>query len=262
MSRISAKRHGTISLNFMQRLDGHFEGVLWRKQSRSTGNPFIGCRSSSKCALVRNERSGNMDALVGYGSDDSSASEDKPLKPPAGNLSGLLGDFSDDSEAGEDPKEPKSPTTLLHPSHPSKELKVTSPCGQSPMNLPAPFLSTSDGDPIIYWNVDYLQHPVKGGTLSLGDEAPTAEDLMANLQRLASNQTSSKDCWADHLRAQHEFHNPHFFGSVVEHFGLKQALGSIIDSRTVQDYERQLFPTTKATRSDPDSAESSGTAAT
>lgn len=66
--------------------------------------------------------------------------------------------------------------------------------------------------------------------------------------------SKSSSCWAEHLKYQHEFHNPHFFKSVVSYFGIVEPLGSQIlsspassnnnDTETddaVQPYEKKLF---------------------
>jgi hypothetical protein len=185
-----------------------------------------------------------MDALAGYGSDDSSVSEARPVPPAKTGLSGLVGDVSDDSEDGGHERECKASTNPEQPP-PTKKLKVQSPPQSEQTSvklLPPPILSTSESDPIIYWKINYLQQPVREGDLLLDEKVPTVEELKAKLQKLASNLSPGETCWADHLRAQHEFHNPHFFSSVVEHFGLKDSLGSFVDTRVVQDYDRQLFP--------------------
>ena len=188
-----------------------------------------------------------MDALAGYGSDDTSSSE-AHLPARTNNLFDLLGSAAaDDSEeeshggTGMDtvPCTPQStPPAQTVQSESPQALKTFVP-------LPAPILSTGDNDSTIYWTIDYLKQPVKkGGTLlSLDEPVPTEDEWNAKLQHLASNLSSNNNHWADHLRAQHEFHNPHFFASVVDHFGLKESLGSMVDSgHHVEAYERQLFP--------------------
>lgn len=209
-----------------------------------------------------------MDALAGYGSDDDSSSASSSVGPgknetqPVSSLSGLLGDVSD---ASEDEPDTVHPPQSSEPS-PSKKAKVevspdsetatTTPSSKSSL-LPEPILSKDENDSWIYWKVNYLQRPLdQSHRLSLVDNAPSIQELQDNLQRLTqnsngnNNNTDSQQNWADRLRSQHEFHNPHFFASVVEHFGIRDPLGSAIpsssgsssDNTEVRDYERKLFP--------------------
>jgi hypothetical protein len=46
----------------------------------------------------------------------------------------------------------------------------------------------------------------------------------------SKNNVDMSSCWAAHLREQHEFHNPHFFQSVVEYFAIQEPMGSHMDS--------------------------------
>jgi hypothetical protein len=39
-------------------------------------------------------------------------------------------------------------------------------------------------------------------------------------------QISAETSWAQQLKKQHDFHNPHFFESVVEQFGIRNEMGS------------------------------------
>jgi len=214
-----------------------------------------------------------MDALAGYGSDDSTSSGGPPPVPrpiAKNNLSDLLGaTASDDSEEESHGGTGMDRRVTLTPQRTSpvkKKVKKESPQEASHTSVPlaTPILSTEENDYTIYWKIDYLKLPVKGGTLSFDEPVPTVDEWNAKLQDLAStlssttattttnnNNTNETLCWADHLRAQHEFHNPHFFASVVEHFGVKDSLGSFVDASSsmnddVLDYERRLFPVTSS----------------
>ena len=253
----------------------------------------------SEISIHRNngrKKQGRMDALVGYGSDEDSSSSDGPPPPVQKNaLSDLLGTMaaSDDSDEEEECHGgTEMPTIPQCPSPAVKKIKREPPspheAAASPTFVPraTPILATDEHDSTIYWRMDYLNQPVVvvvkggvGGTVSSLDEpVPTIDEWNTKLHHLAStlsstptttnNNNNDNDdktkketflCWADHLRAQHEFHNPHFFASVVEHFGVKESLGSVVDdssssslNNVIMDYERQLFPVTLSSSSEPE----------
>jgi hypothetical protein len=227
-----------------------------------------------------------MDALAGYGSDDSSASSSGPTstpsKPqPGSSFSGLLGDVSDASEEDErvvvdrtntagsdDPPPAKKPKMEEGASnHSDAATAITTTATKPTTLLPDPILSKGDSsnDSWIYWKTNYLQRPLGNDhqLLSLGDTAPSSQELQENLQRLTQNNTNGNNSsavdapqnWADRLRSQHEFHNPHFFASVVEHFGIQDPLASAATPAPisdVRDYERKLFPIIRASTETPD----------
>lgn len=195
-----------------------------------------------------------MDALAGYGSDDSSSSasssagrkEDQAAAPPL-------------EKPGHPPiKKPKVGAKL---STDSDAACTTSKPG---IQLSRPPLSKDEKDPWIYWKVNYLHRPLgkdqRHSAFSLGDDAPSSRDLQENLRRLSHKDNHAVDAadlknWADRLRSQHEFHNPHFFASVVEHFGIQDPLGSAIrtaDATTtgIRDHERILFPAVTCEKTD------------
>ena len=66
------------------------------------------------------------------------------------------------------------------------------------------------------------------------------DDKPAVLQRLQQISSSSKGAWAEQLRQQHEFHNPHFFESVVESFGFQTA-GTNISSCHEEETDDELW---------------------
>jgi hypothetical protein len=227
---------------------------------------FVRPHSSTSSAAGRINQSINqssfstMDALAGYGSDDSSsASSSGPNKseaPAASSLSGLLGNVSDASE--DESAAVDRPTTGESQPPPAKKPKMAGASNSDaittskPTLLPEPILSKGENDSWIYWKTNYLRRPLLGNdhhrlSLLQLDDAPSIQELQENLQRLAQNDnnTDAHQNWADRLRSQHEFHNPHFFATVVEHFGIQDPLGSAFPLATttdVRDYERKLFP--------------------
>ncbi len=174
-----------------------------------------------------------MDALAGYGSDDSSASCSSSLSFPKAQqvakndgIVGLLGTCSESDE--------NDSSGIKAPAPPSKKPRMA-----TSYKLPEPLLAKDENDSWILWKTNYLEKPIHE-QLRLGG-LPATQQLQENLQRLAQN-IGNIPSWAEHLQAQHEFHNPHFFESVVEHFGIQDPLASWLSEPGVREYERNLFP--------------------
>ena len=149
-----------------------------------------------------------MDALAGYGSDDS----DDDVPQNTSTLSGLTA-YGD--EDGEDNKEQEPLQKRLKQEPETKDTV-----------LPPPPLGN---DSIIKSEVDHFTS--KYGTL-----LDSTVEMPAKLQQLSSSTN-----WADQLKSQHEFHNPAFFQTVVEHFGIQDVLGSNMECQeTLHDYEFDL----------------------
>jgi hypothetical protein len=185
-----------------------------------------------------------MDALGGYGSDSSSSDNLQEEEKPKNALSSLLGAASDDDD--DSSNDDNNQETLKAQLPPSKRQRLEEKATPK-FSLPSP--PTSSGNSMIHWDVNFL----KGDNNNITDDCttistPAAKDLQDKLERLtASIQDVS---WADHLKAQQEFHNPHFFESVVEHFGIAVPLGSQMEgdaSSVLQPYELDLFPRTQQT---------------
>jgi hypothetical protein len=167
-----------------------------------------------------------MDALAGYGSDSSSSSSEGSNGKTNNHksaLSGLLGSASDDSDEQSKPQSPPPPKRL--------RMEET-----QKLVLPPPPLDKKQS--MIYWDVNYLV-----GAVRSADKLTTTTSTSELSQKLEGLANSLKVSWADHLKAQHEFHNPHFFESVVEHFGIAKPLGSQIrNDVSTKEYELDLFP--------------------
>ena len=180
-----------------------------------------------------------MDSLAAYGSDSSASDDQKAqeeTKKPSASLNGLLGAYSDDDtdddndNANEDDvvKEPQT-----NPDQPPTKRTRT-------QDAPPPTTAFSGfappplgNDSIIHWTVDYLKATDKL-------LPPASTQLAEKLERLHANNAATGTSWAEHLKSQHEFHNPHFFDSVVEHFGIEQPLASQVSEDMVQDFEFDL----------------------
>mmetsp|Transcript_80585 Transcript_80585/g.121081 ORF Transcript_80585/g.121081 Transcript_80585/m.121081 type:complete len:178 (-) Transcript_80585:64-597(-) len=167
-----------------------------------------------------------MDALAGYGSGSSSESEAAGQKKNP--LSGLIGTASDDDDESSQDERPVKPP-------PTKRQRKEEP--QRP-SFPVPDTTKHS---VTLWDTNYLSEKKQYTTDSSG--GGNNQGLSDKLEKLAK---SLKISWAHHLKEQHEFHNPHFFESVVEHFGITDPLGSQMFgeiSRPLQPYEVELFPT-------------------
>jgi hypothetical protein len=185
-----------------------------------------------------------MDALAGYGSDDSSSSASQQQQQEA--LSGLL-NYSDNDDSSEN--EMKQMGSKLSNEKGSQKHSINSSSGGADRKrkrswdnnavaastddvLPPPPTSTDKS--LIEWENDY----------TASYRAPPASviqnpQLTRKLSALESGKESSIS-WAQHLKSQHEFHNPHFFDNVVTHFGIQHPLQSNVPSQEFQLYEFDL----------------------
>lgn len=186
-----------------------------------------------------------MDALAGYGSGSSSSSQDDATndktRPEISALSGLV-DYSDDeggsNEVGDIKKESEPATTSSSlssnkkaspsPKQGNKRKRSWDNAGTDNV-LPPPPLSSNAS--LIQWDTDYTAEYRSPPSSVISDAALA--------QKLASLDSDSVS-WAQHLKSQHEFHNPHFFDSVVTHFGIQRPLDSNLQEPSYQRYEYDL----------------------
>jgi hypothetical protein len=184
-----------------------------------------------------------MDAMDAYGSDESDndvlstagesqETDEKKSKKKSG-LAGLLGDYSDDNDDDDGVyNEIQSLQTVKQGAAKAMPSDETSRKRQrrwdSPKNagsdeaipsasvsLPFPPPLTSNDRFMIEWNEDYVTAKQTSRTGPL--KKVTSEKLQ---------QISLETSWAQQLKKQHDFHNPHFFESVVEQFGIRDEMGS------------------------------------
>lgn len=189
-----------------------------------------------------------MDTLAGYGSDSDTSSlhpsegpAQRQHSPLGGAFEGLIGEAGSDSDEVQDDNDeaqhgvrsnkmpaknhsnslPQPPPSLPSKKRQREEKDQTTSrrCFLTENYLPKPMLKSTCE--LSYWSVDYLSScPLRA--------EPTSCNLMelesTKFQKLAELLPSSKS-WAEHLREQQEFHNPHFFQSVLEYFGIPEPLG-------------------------------------
>jgi hypothetical protein len=180
-----------------------------------------------------------MDALGGYGSD-SSSEEETPAKAvtQSNSMVALLGEASsDDSDNGGANNADKTPK----PPAKRQKFEASKMTNESPRPmLPAPPITATSGASMIHWDIDYL---AQLSPISKDPHEMRTSKLAQKLEKLSAT-VGSKKTWADHLKTQQEFHNPRFFQSVVDHFGIQRPLGSqakYANSVALQDYEVDLF---------------------
>ena len=200
------------------------------------------------CGMLMPQQISTMDALADYGSDDDSSTNKEEttenqseVKPSS--LSGLLGAYSDPSSSDSDGDDGSAVAAQTRPairqetgresdSPQTKKLRVSpKTCDQKEeVSLLPPQLGSSS---IILWEEDFVSKPRQHA--SVCERLSTPPQLADKLQKLSA--TTSTTSWADHLKAQREFHNPHFFKSVVKHFGIQRALGNHINNCATKDYD-------------------------
>ena len=135
-----------------------------------------------------------MEALAAYGSD------------------------SDSSEHVEVEEKVTTQGTGSQPNDSRKRARVVASA-----SLPPPVID-SNVDGMINWTHDFLTKKQEEALRGAND-TPTSQ----RLGQVDGNVENSQAGWADQLQRQKEFHNPHFFESVVDHFGIK-AMGSNMQS--------------------------------
>jgi len=172
-----------------------------------------------------------MDALAqGYGSDSSASSQDAPSSNNKSTTIGLLANYSDDSDDdgadAETPPQHEDTTNLVNnekgigsstnesstsTSQATKKRKLSETIATT-CSLPSPRLksSASDNNTSLLFSKNYLQNKLHYKTTN-NDPA-----LISKLNQLHENKIS----FAQQLKSQKEFGNPHMFGSVIECFGI------------------------------------------
>ena len=182
-----------------------------------------------------------MDALAqGYGSDSSSdgSTENKT------QALGLLANYSDNSSSDEDADETamknrplvigtaiietKESTSMQQGNdssspmkHGSKKRKLSETQTEKNQNgLPSPPLLSSSAvsssrDNLILFSKNYLTNKLQYKT------ANTENQLQEKLEQMHQHQsTGTNKSFAEQLKLQKDFGNPHMFPSVIEHFGI------------------------------------------
>lgn len=204
-----------------------------------------------------------MDALAqGYGTDSSEGS----MNHHHASTLGLLANYSNESDASDaDADEPttitpKNQTATNEPSHDHihlvKKPKLSKSNADTVGNedavstcpgLPPPKLlstvhknSSSQEQPILFAK-NYLQHKLTYNTSSTSTNSNS--DLVEKLTRLAQNETS----FADQLKSQTEFGNPHMFHSIIDHFGIDPMENNVHSAFHGNGHGNQKVPAEKET---------------
>ena len=178
-----------------------------------------------------------MDALAhGYGSDSSSdgSAENKT------QTLGLLANYSDNSSSDEDADRPlvigtaaiieTKKTTSMHQGNDSfssiengskkrKLLISETQTEKDQHGLPSPPLlsssASSSQDNLMLFSKNYLTNKLQYKTIN------TDHQLQVKLEQMHQHQsTGTNKSFAEQLKLQKDFGNPHMFPSVIEHFGI------------------------------------------
>jgi len=197
----------------------------------------------------------NMDALSGYGSDDSdrdACNQPTSSKPQeTGGLSGLLGDYSDDDDDDNDAKAQNAAingaggcqSSTGEPSLKRQRLSEVTRTHITYRFSPPP---TSSGESLVEWSTDYLtakqeQHAIKIDSL--------VKITSTKLQQISVVSNNKAGGWAQQLKTQHDFNNPHMFESVVELSGIANELGSnLSDVADFSEWEYSVVAHEEQTR--------------
>jgi len=182
------------------------------------------------------ERGESMDTLAGYGSDDDSDLSSRETKnasapPDARELSGLLGNVSDTSDASEADDDDLNAHLVTKAEESVSKKQKLEPVKQQ----------SSNPLTVNYFGIDpkYLEGRPK---LKLKD-APSTLEMQQSLEQIAQKLPADVNGLAEHLKRQQDFHNPHIFASVVEHFNIQNPLGSVaVPHSELKDFEKALFP--------------------
>jgi hypothetical protein len=174
-----------------------------------------------------------MDALGAYGSDDSSLSSssngDARKKPALSRLVDHVHSDNNNDDSSDNGRFPvEGENCNGHVSRKRKQICHETKTADIDI-LPAPPLSSNS---MVGWTRDY-----SASYRTAGDSSQVSPELIQKLETLQSGSVS----WANHLKAQHEFHNPHFFDNVVSHFGIQAPLDSNVEKNvSFQTYEFDL----------------------
>ena len=172
-----------------------------------------------------------MDTLAGYGSSSSDNESVDQVR---------MIDYADSSDE-DDTKiinnDSKINTTSMQTTETNHVQQNPDDLNSKSYELPKPILcsdsDTMNGfDALITFSKDYLHNhlaPVKVG--------PIKPKLQQRLESMYKSFGESNDkTFAEHLRSQKEFNNPHFFSEVIAHFNI-DANGSNFPSHLYGGYE-------------------------
>lgn len=185
-----------------------------------------------------------MDALSGYGSDDS---EDDALLHTSA-LSALVAYDDDDDEDDTEEVHKRPPPKKLKLSEPTPNPTIVSVASSSKMLPPPPLgnhsLITSEVD---HFSLNYgsqpldsaIPVPLKLQQLQLQRSSRSTKTTLNNNN---TANTTAKFSWAEEIKSQHDFCNPALFETAVQNFGICNVLGSNITCQetVMEDYEFDL----------------------
>jgi hypothetical protein len=186
----------------------------------------------------------SLSSLLGAGVDSCSSSSDdeqKKIKPACRrNSCKKDGDNNDDDDDDDTKfltrKKKKQRSSIYDDSN--DEINSTKKKTNTFLTtncLPLPRTTSTNPEQqssMISWSVDYLSHqPSTALSTSTTDDNSDNNNEFRKFEKLTTSLPDDKMGWAAHLQNQQEFHNPHFFQSAIEYFGIDEPLGSQANDR-------------------------------
>ena len=168
-----------------------------------------------------------MDTLAGYGSSSSDDDSTTALES-----SGMV-DY-DDSGDEHDNVDDKVQLVTMRQQSDNAQTQQDQACSEiKKIQFPKPILHSDNAfDALVTFSKDYLHD-----RLSNVEVKPVEPKLQHSLQSLYERFGSGTEkTFAEHMRSQKEFNNPHFFSEVIDHFNI-DANGSNFSSDLYGGYE-------------------------
>jgi len=161
-----------------------------------------------------------MVALAAYGSDISSSGDEG-----SSAAAGRTVESSNDRKRPR-PEEDEGDIDLIISGSPSKKPSAATKSKSSFLMLPPPPLS-DNSDCMVNWSNDYISH-------RHNEERVVASALHAlavkNSQQQRDSYHTTVKNYAEEIRADPSFHNPHQFGAVVEDLGIGYTSSDVMGS--------------------------------
>jgi HCNGP-like protein. len=173
-----------------------------------------------------------MEALTqGYASDSSSCSSDDRKQQIPSHL-GLFANYDTDDNSSNSSSSSRN-SDIQNTIHQTQKDDLQSTQGQGqeeekekerlPLHhLPPPVLSSSEPHSAsLVFSKNYLMGKSQCSTIN------NNPILMEKLDQLYQNENAGGKSFAEHLKCQKEFGNPHLFPSIIEHFGIDEMESNI-----------------------------------
>ena len=198
----------------------------------------------SSCSPAKGDKATvpqSLSSLLGAGVDSCSSSSDdeqKKIKPACRRNSGkMYGDDNCDDGAEFLTRKKKRQRSSMDDDSNDEIISTKNNTNTFLTTNCLPLPRTTSTNPeqqssMISWSVDYLSH--QSSTVlsaSTTDYNGDNNNEFRKFEKLTTSLPDDKMGWAAHLQNQQEFHNPHFFQSAIDYFGIEERLGSQANNR-------------------------------